>query len=83
VHQIISALYPGRYLYHPQVRRDGARIGDAKQLVALMQGTISVESTPGQGTPLWFSARFARQTSRSAASTLSGGLTESPGAGRG
>jgi CheY-like chemotaxis protein len=41
----------------------GLGLAICKRLAELMQGTIGVESTPGQGTSFWFTVQLVRQTS--------------------
>ena len=50
-------------------RYGGTGLGTAiaKQLVELMGGQISLQSTPGQGSRFWFTLPFARQPEQSAA----------------
>jgi CheY-like chemotaxis protein len=40
----------------------GLGLAICKRLAELMQGTIGVESTPGQGTSFWFTVQLVRQT---------------------
>ena len=61
----------------------GLGLAICKRLTGLMQGTIGVESAPGQGTRFWFTVQLVRQTVPAVPPPpLLGGLTASPGADR-